>query len=46
MTDANLVRVMQAQLDPARARRVGLIDYRVVAQGAAAIAQRIDRQDG
>jgi uncharacterized protein YgbK (DUF1537 family) len=42
MTDANLVRVLQAQLDPARGRRVGLIDYRVVAQGARAIAQRID----
>jgi uncharacterized protein YgbK (DUF1537 family) len=41
MTDANLVRVMQAQLDPARARRVGLVDYRVVAQGAEAIARRI-----
>ena len=48
MTDANLVRVLQAQLDPARGRRVGLIDYRVVAQGAQAIAQRIDalRTDG
>jgi uncharacterized protein YgbK (DUF1537 family) len=41
MTDANLVRVMQAQLDAARGRRVGLIDYRCVAQGAAAITQRI-----
>ncbi|MBL8350703.1 MAG: four-carbon acid sugar kinase family protein [Burkholderiaceae bacterium] len=41
MTDANLVRVLQAQLDPARGRRVGLIDYRCVAQGAAAIGQRI-----
>jgi uncharacterized protein YgbK (DUF1537 family) len=37
MTDANLVRVLQAQCT----RKVGLIDYRVVAQGAAAIAQRI-----
>ena len=48
MTDANLVRVLQAQLDPARERRVGLIDYRVVAQGAQTIAQRIDalRTDG
>ena len=48
MTDANLVRVLQAQLDPARGRRVGLVDYRVVAQGAQAIAQRIDalRADG
>jgi uncharacterized protein YgbK (DUF1537 family) len=41
MTDANLVRVMQAQLDPARGRRVGLIDHRIVARGAEAIAQRI-----
>ncbi|MBP6777220.1 MAG: four-carbon acid sugar kinase family protein, partial [Piscinibacter sp.] len=31
MTDANLVRVLQAQLDPARGRRVGLVDYRCVA---------------
>jgi len=41
MTDANLVRVMQAQLDPARGRRVGLIDHRVVARGADAIAERM-----
>jgi uncharacterized protein YgbK (DUF1537 family) len=41
MTDANLVRVMQAQLDSARGRRVGLVDYRVVAQGAEAIGRRI-----
>jgi uncharacterized protein YgbK (DUF1537 family) len=41
MTDANLVRVMQAQLAPGRGRRVGLVDYRVVAQGAEAIARRI-----
>ena len=37
MTDANLVRVLQAQVK----RKVGLIDYTVVAQGAAAIAKRI-----
>jgi uncharacterized protein YgbK (DUF1537 family) len=37
MTDANLVRVMQAQ----SRRRVGLIDHRTVANGPAAIAQRI-----
>ncbi len=37
MTDANLVRVMQAQTQ----RVVGLVDYKVVAQGAQAIAQRI-----
>lgn len=42
MTDASLVRVMQAQLDPARGRRVGLVDYRCVAQGAAAIGQCMD----
>jgi 3-dehydrotetronate 4-kinase len=41
MTDASLVRVMQAQLDAARGRRVGLIDFRCVAQGAAAITQRM-----
>ena len=48
MTDANLLRVLQAQLDPARGRRVGLIDYRAVSRGAQAIAQRIDalRADG
>lgn len=32
---------MQAQLDPAHGRRVGLVDYRCVAQGAAAITQRM-----
>jgi uncharacterized protein YgbK (DUF1537 family) len=37
MTDANLVRVMQAQTQ----RRVGLIDYKTVAQGEAAIRTRI-----
>ena len=37
MTDANLVRVMQAQTQ----RVVGLIDYRAVAQGAAAVQDRI-----
>jgi uncharacterized protein YgbK (DUF1537 family) len=42
MTDACLVRVLQAQLGPARGRRVGLVDYRCVAQGAAAIRRRID----
>lgn len=41
MTDANLVRVLQAQLDPVRGRRVGLVDYRVVAQGADAVGRRI-----
>ena len=38
MTDSNLVRVLQAQCR----RKVGLIDYKVVAQGAAAIRARID----
>jgi uncharacterized protein YgbK (DUF1537 family) len=38
MTDANLVRVMQAQTR----RRVGLIDHKAVAQGEAAIRARID----
>jgi len=37
MTDANLVRVLQAQCR----RKVGLIDYRAVAQGEAAIRARI-----
>ncbi len=37
MTDANLVRVMQAQTQ----RVVGLVDYKTVAQGAEAIFQRI-----
>lgn len=37
MTDANLVRVMQAQCR----RRVGLIDYRCVARGPQAIRERI-----
>ena len=37
MTDANLVRVMQAQTK----RKVGLIDYKTVAQGAASIRERI-----
>ncbi len=38
MKDANLVRVLQAQCR----RKVGLIDYKVVAQGAGAIRVRID----
>jgi uncharacterized protein YgbK (DUF1537 family) len=37
MTDANLVRVLQAQVK----RKVGLIDYAVVAKGEGAIARRI-----
>lgn len=38
MTDPNLIRVMQAQTK----RKVGLIDYRAVAQGEQAIRARID----
>jgi len=38
MTDANLVRVLQAQCRGT----VGLIEHRVVARGAAAIGERID----
>ncbi|WP_440533325.1 3-oxo-tetronate kinase [Variovorax sp. YR566] len=37
MTDSNLVRVLQSQTK----RRVGLIDYRTVAAGPAAISERI-----
>src|SRR6202167_5049347 len=46
MTDANLVRVLQAQIDPAKGRRVGLIDYRAVAQSAEAIRKRMDELQG
>ncbi len=44
MTDSNLVRVMQAQC----VGRVGLLDYAVVAQGAAAVKTRLAalRADG
>jgi uncharacterized protein YgbK (DUF1537 family) len=42
MTDSNLVRVMQSQCKG----RVGLIDYKVVQQGAAAIRQRIAALQG
>ncbi len=49
MTDANLVRVLQAQMPAgaaaatasAAARRVGLIDHRCVALGAQAVRERI-----
>ena len=44
MTDSNLVRVLQAQLDPAR--QVGLIDHRCVGDSAAAVAQRIAELQG
>lgn len=39
MTDANLVRVLQGQCR----RKVGLIDYKVVAQGEAAIRARMEQ---
>jgi uncharacterized protein YgbK (DUF1537 family) len=39
MTDANLVRVMQAQLSPGA--RCGLIEHRTVARGAPAVRERI-----
>jgi len=42
MTDANLVRVLQAQTK----RKVGLVDYRVVARGAEAIRERIAQLRG
>jgi uncharacterized protein YgbK (DUF1537 family) len=42
MTDANLVRVLQAQVK----RKVGLIDHRSVSQGEAAIRLRIQRLQG
>ncbi len=41
MLDANLVRVLQAQLSVRRGRRVGLIERSTVAAGAAAIRERI-----
>lgn len=42
MTDANLVRVLQAQLDRGKGRQVGLIDFRTVAQSSGAIRERMD----
>jgi uncharacterized protein YgbK (DUF1537 family) len=42
MTDANLVRVLQAQLDGGKGRKVGLIDHRAVAQSAEVIHRRMD----
>jgi 3-dehydrotetronate 4-kinase len=41
MTDANLVRALQAQLSPAKGRQVGLIDYKTVAKSAASIRTRM-----
>ena len=43
MTDANLVRVLQAQLSVTRGRRVGLLERSTVAAGAAAIRERIEK---
>jgi uncharacterized protein YgbK (DUF1537 family) len=43
MTDANLVRVMQAQC---RRERVGLVDQRVVARGAQAVRDRLQALRG
>ena len=42
MTDANLLRVMQAQC----VRKVGLIDYRTVAAGAGAVQERVAQLRG
>jgi 3-dehydrotetronate 4-kinase len=42
MTDANLVRVLQAQLSHSEGRKVGLISYRTVAKSAESILLRID----
>jgi 3-dehydrotetronate 4-kinase len=42
MTDANLVRFLGQQLYGDTQRKVGLIDYRTVAQSADAILERID----
>ncbi len=42
MTDANLVRVLQAQLGVQRGRKVGLIERGTVAAGASAIRERIE----
>lgn len=41
MTDANLVRFLQTQLDPKRGRRVGLIDYQTTNGAPEIIRQRI-----
>jgi uncharacterized protein YgbK (DUF1537 family) len=42
MTDANLVRVLQAQLDPGKGRKVGLIDHRSVGQCSEVIRRRMN----
>lgn len=41
MTDPNLVRFLQLQLNRGSSRRTGLIDYRIVETSAVAIANRI-----
>lgn len=41
MTDSNLVRFLQSQLDPQHKRKVGLIDFQTVADSPDAIRQRI-----
>lgn len=43
MTDANLVRFLQLQLDAEKQRKTGLIDYRSVAQSGDAIRERIGK---
>lgn len=43
MTDANLLRVLELQLSSDRRGKIGLIDFRTVAQSPAAIQQRIDQ---
>jgi 3-dehydrotetronate 4-kinase len=43
MTDANLVRVMQAQC---RTRKVGLIEHAVIARGEAAVRERVQALQG
>lgn len=42
MTDSNLVRFLQAQLDPGKQRTVGLIDYQTTGRSSSAIRYRID----
>lgn len=41
MTDANLVRVLQAQLNPAAGRKVGLVDFDTVAKSPHAIRRKM-----
>jgi 3-dehydrotetronate 4-kinase len=46
MTDANLVRVLQKQLNPSKGRKVGLINYQTVGQSPEVIRGRIDELKG